>query len=177
MELSEIREGINRVDDQLLPLFLKRMELSAQVAAYKKETGKPVYDGERERKILAGVSERAGDMAEYARLLYSEIMQLSRSYQIQLLTEENAFPLPPVEESGFPHAARVACQGVEGAYSQTAAEKLFKYANIFFFNSEFHFCINRICLNICKYFEDCILQIYFAIFKILFSLCNETLIC
>lgn len=130
MELSEIREEINRVDEQLLPLFLKRMELSAQVAAYKKETGKPVYDGARERKILAGVSERAGDMAEYARLLYSEILQLSRSYQIQLLTEEKAFALPPTEENGFPHAARVACQGVEGAYSQAAADRAFRFADI-----------------------------------------------
>ena len=135
MDLSEIREQISQVDDQLLPLFLRRMELSARVAAYKKEAGMPVYDGARERKILARVSERSGDMAEYARLLYSGIMQLSRAYQIQLLTDENAFSLPAADENGFPHAARVACQGVEGAYSQAAADRAFRFADIVYQDS------------------------------------------
>ena len=135
MELSEIREQISQVDDQLLPLFLRRMELSARVAAYKKEAGMPVYDGARERKILARVSERSGDMAEYARLLYSGIMQLSRAYQIQLLTDENGFTLPAEDENGFPHAARVACQGVEGAYSQAAADRAFRFADIVYQDS------------------------------------------
>ena len=42
MNLEEIRDEINRVDEQLLPLFLRRMELSARAAAWKKENGAPV---------------------------------------------------------------------------------------------------------------------------------------
>ena len=85
MELSKIREEINRVDDQLVPLFLRRMELSARVAAYKRATGMPVYDAAREETILSKVGVRAGEQAEYAVSLYREIMRLSRSYQETLL--------------------------------------------------------------------------------------------
>ena len=98
MELTEIREQINRVDDELLPLFLRRMELSARVAAYKKEAGMPVYDAAREQAILDKISGRAGEMGEYARQLYREIMRLSRAYQEQLLTEGNGFSRSAAEK-------------------------------------------------------------------------------
>ena len=53
MELSEIREKIDAVDDQLLDLFLQRMDLSEEVAAYKNEHHLPILNKERERAILA----------------------------------------------------------------------------------------------------------------------------
>ena len=51
MELSEIREKIDAVDDQLLDLFLQRMDLSEEVAAYKNEHHLPILNKERERAI------------------------------------------------------------------------------------------------------------------------------
>ena len=136
MELSEIRARINQVDGQLLPLFLERMALSKEVAALKREEGRPVTDAARERQILAGVSERAGaELEEYARLFYGEILELSRAYQVQLIRSERDFPLPPAETQGFPHAAKVACQGVEGAYSQAAADRVFRFADIRYVNT------------------------------------------
>ena len=60
MELSEIRTKINDVDDELLRLFLERMELSEEVAAYKNEHHLPILNKERERAILAKVTEKAG---------------------------------------------------------------------------------------------------------------------
>ena len=133
MDLNEIREQINGVDRELLPLFLKRMELSSRVAVWKAENGMPVYDAGRERQILSDVSERAGEeMAEYARLLYGELFSLSRAYQTQLMAGDKVFPLPEIEQAGFPHTATVACQGVEGAYSQAAADRAFRFADIRF---------------------------------------------
>ena len=61
MDLTQIREEINRVDDQLVKLFVERMELAGQVAAYKKEHNMPIYVPAREREILKKVSEMAGD--------------------------------------------------------------------------------------------------------------------
>lgn len=61
MEISEIREQINAVDDQLLQLFLQRMTLSEEVAAYKNEHHQPILNKQREREILAKVAERSGD--------------------------------------------------------------------------------------------------------------------
>ena len=57
MELAEIREKINAVDDQLLDLFLQRMDLSEEVAAYKNEHHQPILNKQRERQILAKVAE------------------------------------------------------------------------------------------------------------------------
>ncbi|MBQ2720656.1 MAG: chorismate mutase, partial [Clostridia bacterium] len=42
MDLSEIRKKIDEIDSKLLPLFLERMNLSAEVAAYKKANNLPV---------------------------------------------------------------------------------------------------------------------------------------
>ena len=49
MELSEIRTKIDAVDDQLLKLFLERMEFSEAVAAYKNEHKLPILNKTRER--------------------------------------------------------------------------------------------------------------------------------
>ena len=44
MELSDIRVKIDAVDDQLLDLFLQRMALSEEVAAYKNQHQLPILN-------------------------------------------------------------------------------------------------------------------------------------
>ena len=66
MELSEIRAKIDTVDDKLLDLFLERMQLSEEVASYKTEHHLPILNKQREREILAKVTEKAGDKERYA---------------------------------------------------------------------------------------------------------------
>ena len=66
MELSEIRKHIDEVDDQLLQLFLQRMDLADQVAAYKNEHHLPILNRERERAVLAKVTEQAGERERYS---------------------------------------------------------------------------------------------------------------
>ena len=69
MELNEIREQINSVDAQLVELFVKRMDLSAQVADYKKTNKMPIHVPAREREILKDVAAKAGpEMANYTRV-------------------------------------------------------------------------------------------------------------
>ncbi|MER2024674.1 MAG: chorismate mutase, partial [Eubacteriales bacterium] len=41
MELSELRDQINQIDDEMLELFLRRMDVSEAIAAYKKAHGLP----------------------------------------------------------------------------------------------------------------------------------------
>ena len=79
MELSEIRTKIDAVDDQLLDLFLERMHLSEEVAAYKNEHRLPILNKERERAILAKVTEKSGDKERYAYHLFSTLFELARS--------------------------------------------------------------------------------------------------
>ena len=141
MDLKELRNQIDTIDDELVHLFAKRMEISAQIADFKKANNLPIHVPAREREILKEVAAKAGGGLEnYSRVLYSMIFELSRSYQrkrntattqlYQTITDsiENTPKL-------FPQAPMVACQGVEGAYSQIACEKIFKAPFIMYFKN------------------------------------------
>ena len=52
IDLSISRQQIDEIDSQIVELFEKRMEVANEVAKYKMETGKPVYDKEREEQKL-----------------------------------------------------------------------------------------------------------------------------
>ena len=91
MDLNALRTELDGIDDQLNALFLKRMNLCAQVAAYKKEQGLPILNTGREREILSRISAQAGDELDgYARILFSTLFDLSRTYQGQLMAQESA---------------------------------------------------------------------------------------
>lgn len=84
MDLGEIRQEIDKIDEELVKLFCARMALSAQVADYKKANHLPIFVPAREQAILETVSEKAGpDLAPYTQNLYRTIFELSRSYQSQ----------------------------------------------------------------------------------------------
>ncbi len=82
MELCDIRQEIDRLDVQLKELFLKRMDLSGQVAAEKKRTGGAVYVPGREQEILDARSQ--GVRQEYlpeCQAFFRKLMEISRTYQ------------------------------------------------------------------------------------------------
>ena len=140
MELSEIRTKIDAVDDQLLSLFLERMALSEEVAAYKNEHHLPILNKQREREILAKVTERAGDKERYAYHLYSTLFELARSRQAELVSAPThvAERISAALAAGgevFPQTGLVACQGVEGANSQVACDRLLPRGNIMYVKS------------------------------------------
>ena len=85
MELSEIRARIDAVDDQLLDLFLQRMNLAEEVAAYKIENNLPILNKQRERQVLAKVTEHAGDKERYAYHLFNTLFELARCRQAELV--------------------------------------------------------------------------------------------
>ena len=71
MDIQELRKDIDRVDEELVELFRRRMQTSVQIAEYKKENNLPVYDPARERDKLANVCAQAGDeLEDYTRVLY-----------------------------------------------------------------------------------------------------------
>lgn len=86
MDIQELRGQIDKIDDELVALFLRRMEVSAQIGAYKKERGLPIFVPEREQEKLADVAAKAGpEMAGYVKRLYDAIFTLSRDYQNEVL--------------------------------------------------------------------------------------------
>jgi len=141
LDLQGLRKQIDEIDDGLIRLFERRMGLSAEVALYKQKNNLPVYDPARERQKLYDLSEKAEAGREtYITALYSLLFELSRSEQERILNPESELSdriqnairdTAPV----FPERAVIACQGVEGAYSQLAAEKLFTLPSITYCNT------------------------------------------
>ena len=141
MDLNELRSQIDGIDDELVQLFCRRMEVAEQIAEYKRQNDLPILVPAREREKLRDISQKAGsDMANYARVLYSMIFELSRSHQSKcnlVSGELHKKILNSIENTPklFPQAPMVACQGVEGAYSQIACEKIFKSPMIMYFKN------------------------------------------
>ncbi|MBO7302969.1 MAG: chorismate mutase [Clostridia bacterium] len=156
MELDELRNEIDSIDKELVSLFIRRMNCSRDVAEYKKEHNLPVLDASRERALLTKISELSGEeFEEYSRTLYSTILSLSRSYQHKASAEGSALYKEITEALDntpklFPERAAVACQGVEGAYSQIAAEKLFGAPDVIFF-SNWEKVFSAIEAGMCRY--------------------------
>ncbi|MBQ4550708.1 MAG: bifunctional chorismate mutase/prephenate dehydratase [Oscillospiraceae bacterium] len=156
MELNELRNEINQIDDELLKLFLRHMEVTDQVADYKREHGLPVYQPQREREVLKKVAEQAGDeKSAYARVLFSMLMELSKSSQNKRSGRELELHrriADAIENTPrlFPRSPMVACQGVEGANSQIACEKMFQNPFILYFKS-FESVFSAIEQGLCQY--------------------------
>ena len=155
MELSEIREKIDAVDDQLLDLFLQRMDLSEEVAAYKNEHHLPILNKERERAILAKVTEKSGEKERYAYHLFSTLFELARSRQAELIDAPTRVgaqikaALADISEV-FPQTGLVACQGVEGANSQVACDRLLPRGNIVYVKT-FQAVVSAVESGLCKF--------------------------
>lgn len=157
MDLEKIRKEIDGIDAKIVPLFSRRMQLSADIAAYKAKNKMAVLDTKREREIVqAAVKMAEGDMQSYTRLLYNTILSLSRAYQNSLVgyrshTAEEIAKAVEKTERIFPESATVACQGVEGAYSQLACDKLFpKGADILYFR-QFEAVFSAVEKGLCRY--------------------------
>ena len=156
MEITDYRKRIDEIDSQLLELFARRMEVAKEIAQYKKQRNLPALDPAREReKLLAIAGAAPAELRDYEVCLYSLMFELSRSMQNRVLMRDSELTrrISGAIESTpklFPSSAMVACQGVEGAYSQLACEKLFRLPNIFYFNS-FDAVFSAIEKGLCRY--------------------------
>ena len=83
MNLEELRQKINQIDDELIKLLEKRMELVSKVAVYKLKTGKAVLDSKREEIILNKVAETV-ESPVYKDVIvntFTDMMKHSRAFQ------------------------------------------------------------------------------------------------
>ena len=88
MTLEECRKEIDKTDAELVRLFCARMDISEQVALYKKKNGLGVKDSAREALLLQKVSQASdAKYKEYTKRLYEKILELSCEYQETLLKQ------------------------------------------------------------------------------------------
>lgn len=156
MKLEEIRTQIDQVDSQIVALFKERMNLALEVAKTKKENNIAVLNQSREKEILHRISGEIGEPLDgYARILFNTLFDVSRSYQNNYLSRVSDLSgriEKALEETPklFPKKAVVACQGVQGSYSQAACEKLFEVPSTMYFNS-FEGVFNAVEKGLCQY--------------------------
>lgn len=129
MDLSELRVQIDAIDKDIVELYERRMDICRQVAEYKIENGKKVFDKVREEEKIAKVKSLTHNAFNSVGIqeLFEQIMSMSRKLQYQLLAEKGALGKLPfiavdkLDQEG----ARVVFQGAEGAYSQAAMRQYF----------------------------------------------------
>lgn len=155
-ELKDLREKIDAIDQQMVDLFKQRMGVSKEVAAYKRANGLPTLDAGRERALLGKVGEQAGEeLADYTQSVYRTILAAGRSYQnacsgVPSKVYETIRKALDTTPDLFPQRAMVACQGVEGAYSQIACDSIFKAPTILYFNT-FEHVFKAVESGMCQY--------------------------
>ena len=129
MDLLQLRDQIDEIDSQIVDLYERRMDVCRQVAEYKIETGKKVFDRQREMEKLGKVKSLTHNEFNSHGIeeLFEQIMSMSRKMQYQILQEHGKsgkLPFIGVEELDKVKA-RVVFQGAEGAYSHVAMMQYF----------------------------------------------------
>lgn len=131
MDLKELRKEIDKIDEIIIDQFEKRMELSEEIAEYKRERDLPVRDEAREAEKLEKVCAMAQpDMATYCKMLYNNILEISRDYQRKVMKRGEdmvgslvaAFDNTPED---MPSDQPIACHGGQEPYCRQACIKLF----------------------------------------------------
>ena len=129
LDLGKMRDEIDVIDSEIVRLFEKRMKICENVAQFKIETGKPVFDKSREQDKLKTLGAKAG--SEFNRCgveeLFQQIMSISRKRQYQLLQENGIEEPSDFTKIDFINKENVTVvyQGVEGAYSYGAMKTFF----------------------------------------------------
>lgn len=153
MAIDKIRKQIDDLDRELLPVILKRMELSAQAS---EERGlSPAEIKGREREMMKWATDLSGEMEPYIHRFYSALFELGRAYRecknpvgtkIHSVLKETLSK----ETGEFPQNGMIAVQGVEGAYAQMAADSLFPRGNLMFFKS-FEAVFDAVESGLCRF--------------------------
>ena len=129
IDLQHLRDQLDDIDEQIVHLYEKRMDICREVAEYKIENGKQVLDKEREKSKLQTLKAMASNdfYRHGVEELFEQIMSMSRKLQYQLLSKRGVIGrLPFMEVDSLKQAsARVVFQGVEGANSEAAMRAYF----------------------------------------------------
>lgn len=118
--LDEVRKEITENDREIARLFEKRMNLSKEVADYKRANNMNVFDASREQKVIenfSGVIENKLFEPAAVRLI-CELMNISKQYQRTITNDIS-------EGAGSRCSGRIVCQGTVGAYGEEAAHCYF----------------------------------------------------
>lgn len=155
-DIDECREKIDGIDTELVHLLTERMACAREIAAYKQGSDRPVSDRRREREVLARVSRMsAPEDVGYIQSVYETIFSVSRACQSRCFDGDAPLRRKIAEARAntaetFPLSAVVACQGIAGANSQLAADRLFRNPSLMYFD-RFEGVFSAVSNGLCRY--------------------------
>ncbi|NCA67753.1 MAG: bifunctional chorismate mutase/prephenate dehydratase [Clostridia bacterium] len=155
-KIEEARDIINEIDDEIVKLYDRRMACAKLIGQEKAKGNNIVVDGNREKNIINRVTKSVNpEIMVYTKQLFNALFDTSKAYQTQFmhLSSNVSELIKKVLLEGrenFPSSANVACQGVEGAFSSIAAERLFALSDITYFRN-FEGVFNAIEKGLCEF--------------------------
>ena len=156
METKNMRKEMNELDEKIVELFSRKMNMSREMIQNQVEAADIAGSESQKQKKLMEIMENTDEnLRNYVYMMYSFIADVSHTYEQSLLHPSSALVdkiNAAIEDTQkvFPSYSVVACQGVEGAFSQHACEKLFEIPNIMYFN-HFEGVFSAIDKGLCKY--------------------------
>lgn len=81
MKINEVRAQIDDIDNQLVDLFLQRLQLCRIVGDLKRKKNMPIFNQLREQEILNKLSKKDPANSQYLRQLYHEIFKICKDVQ------------------------------------------------------------------------------------------------
>ena len=116
-DLKQCREEIDAIDEQLMALFEKRMNVAKDVVHYKMAHDMEIFQSEREAQVIQKNISRIHQetLEPYAKLFLTSLMNISKTYQSTFLSYSCPhFPQPQTQN------IKVGFQGVPGSFSEKA---------------------------------------------------------
>jgi len=86
VELKNCRADLDRIDDELIQLLARRLEVGLRAARIKREAGMPIVDPEREERVIAQAREwaaQAGLSEDEVAEIVTRIVALSAGAQLR----------------------------------------------------------------------------------------------
>lgn len=154
--LVRSRETIDEIDKKIVELLCERLDVAQAIAEYKHAHARPILDKTRERAHLADIAAVSpATYREEFQTIFELIMQTSRMHQAHCLNKPSEIlrditHAQASTQSVFPRFASVACQGIEGAYQQIAADKMFRHARLNFY-PHFHDVFTAVETGVCRF--------------------------
>ncbi len=119
-DLEECRLEINRIDEQIAGLFEQRMDVARDIAEYKKEYGLQIFDAAREQEVCYREVNfiHNPDYRPYYLEFLKAMMSTGKRFQSQVIK-----------------GSKIAYCGIEGAWANIAARRIFPDGNLVSFPS------------------------------------------
>lgn len=150
------RKAIDKIDDELTSLYINRLELAKKIGEEKERLGVAIENTLREKAVVNRVTADVPDgLKLYVKQFFDTLFSTSKAYQSQTSSAVSPIKneITRVLNSGkqqFPVSATVACQGVPGAYSQLAADRLFAISDITYLK-DWDAVFNAVEKGLCSY--------------------------